>query len=308
MSLPPSVQKLLAAIDAGNVSVAEVPTAVRQAGGADFVLISVIRELAAGGGGSVWGDITGTITDQTDLVNYVAANVVGLFDYKGATDASGNPNYPAALKGDVYRISVAGKVGGSAGKVVEIGDFIVALADNAGGTEASVGTSWGAWQANIDGAVVGPTSATDNAVTRYDGTTGKLVQNSNVTINDSGILDSSGAVRVDGGAGSGVGLFPYFVALGPVAVVAWWDGAPGISTRQTYIEQVANSILRVANGAAACELRVAGDATKYASLSHDGTNAKLNSSSGNLHISSLPTSNPGPGILWNNLGVPAIGT
>jgi hypothetical protein len=32
-------------------------------------------------------------------------------------------------------------------------------------------------------------------------------------------------------------------------------------------------------------------------------------SSGNvLHISSLPTSNPGPGILWDNAGTPAIGT
>jgi hypothetical protein len=32
-------------------------------------------------------------------------------------------------------------------------------------------------------------------------------------------------------------------------------------------------------------------------------------SSGNvLHISTLPTSNPGPGILWNNAGTPAIGT
>lgn len=27
-----------------------------------------------------------------------------------------------------------------------------------------------------------------------------------------------------------------------------------------------------------------------------------------LHISGLPTSNPGPGILWNNAGTPAIGT
>ena len=31
--------------------------------------------------------------------------------------------------------------------------------------------------------------------------------------------------------------------------------------------------------------------------------------SGNvLHVSGLPTSNPGPGILWNNAGAPAIGT
>lgn len=34
--------------------------------------------------------------------------------------------------------------------------------------------------------VAGPTSATDNAIARYDGTTGKLIQNSGVTIDDSG--------------------------------------------------------------------------------------------------------------------------
>jgi hypothetical protein len=42
------------------------------------------------------------------------------------------------------------------------------------------------------GNVRGPTSATDNAVARYDGTTGKLVQNSGVTIDDSGNLTVSG--------------------------------------------------------------------------------------------------------------------
>jgi hypothetical protein len=38
------------------------------------------------------------------------------------------------------------------------------------------------------GDVVGPASATDNAVVRYDSTTGKLVQNSTVTISDTGAL------------------------------------------------------------------------------------------------------------------------
>lgn len=56
------------------------------------------------------------------------------------------------------------------------------------------------------------------------------------------------------------------------------------------------------------KFRVFGDATKYAQLEHDGTNAKLTASGGNVHISNLPTSNPGPGILWNNAGTPAIGT
>jgi len=36
------------------------------------------------------------------------------------------------------------------------------------------------------GDVVGPASATDNAIARYDGTTGKLIQNSGITIDDTG--------------------------------------------------------------------------------------------------------------------------
>lgn len=42
------------------------------------------------------------------------------------------------------------------------------------------------------GDVVGPASATDNAVVRYDSTTGKLVQNSTVTISDDGSIVASG--------------------------------------------------------------------------------------------------------------------
>jgi hypothetical protein len=38
------------------------------------------------------------------------------------------------------------------------------------------------------GDVVGPASATDNAITRFDGTTGKLIQNSAVTVSDTGAL------------------------------------------------------------------------------------------------------------------------
>ena len=44
------------------------------------------------------------------------------------------------------------------------------------------------WSANASGDVVGPASATDNAITRFDGTTGKLIQNSVVTIGDTGAV------------------------------------------------------------------------------------------------------------------------
>ena len=60
----------------------------------------------------------------------------------GVTDASTNPNYPPALLGDAYFVSVAGKVGGAAGKPVVNGDIYIASLANAGGDEATVGTSW----------------------------------------------------------------------------------------------------------------------------------------------------------------------
>ena len=43
------------------------------------------------------------------------------------------------------------------------------------------------------GDVVGPGSSTDNAITRFDGATGKLIQNSTATLDDSGVVSVSGA-------------------------------------------------------------------------------------------------------------------
>lgn len=43
-------------------------------------------------------------------------------------------------------------------------------------------------QTQIDAKVTGPASATANAITRYDSTTGKLVKNSTVTLSDAGVI------------------------------------------------------------------------------------------------------------------------
>jgi hypothetical protein len=43
------------------------------------------------------------------------------------------------------------------------------------------------------GDVVGPGSSTDNAITRFDGVTGLLIQNSTATLDDSGVVSVSGA-------------------------------------------------------------------------------------------------------------------
>jgi hypothetical protein len=44
------------------------------------------------------------------------------------------------------------------------------------------------------GDVQGPISSTDNAIVRFDSTTGKLIQNSNVILNDDGDIETSGTI------------------------------------------------------------------------------------------------------------------
>lgn len=75
--------------------------------------------------------------------------------FKGVTDCSANPNYPAADRGHTYRVSVAGKIGGASGVVVEAGDMFICLTDGtASGNQATVGANWGVIQMNLDGALL----------------------------------------------------------------------------------------------------------------------------------------------------------
>lgn len=110
--------------------------------------------LASDADTSLSANSDGRVATQRAIKAYVDSAVTGLLDFKGSQDASANPNYPAALKGDAYYISVAGKIGGASGKSVDIGDVFVASADNAGGTEGSVGTSWFVLEHNLVGALV----------------------------------------------------------------------------------------------------------------------------------------------------------
>jgi hypothetical protein len=88
------------------------------------------------------------------------------------------------------------------------------------GTAGQVLTSAGAgvptWTTNASGDVFGPASSTDNAVARFDGTTGKLIQNSVTTIDDTG--NASGILSQQFSNGSAVTL-----AAGKM----WYDGSTG---------------------------------------------------------------------------------
>lgn len=95
----------------------------------------------------------------------------------------------------IKKSSVAGKV--PAAGDLEIGELAVNLADqklyskNASGTVVQLGGGSGG------GDVVGPSSATDNALARFDGTTGKLIQNGTVTQDDDGNIANVNSVTFD---------------------------------------------------------------------------------------------------------------
>jgi hypothetical protein len=106
---------------------------------------------------------TPTAGSDAATKSYVDTAVTGLLDFKGGQDCSANPNYPSGSKGDAYVVTVAGKIGGASGRSVDVGDVFFATADNAGGTEASVGANWDILEHNLVGALLSANNLSDLA-------------------------------------------------------------------------------------------------------------------------------------------------
>lgn len=116
-------------------------------------------------------------------------NVSAASSFRGEYDASVN-TFPATggsgsggaiVSGDFWVISVAGTLGGEA---VAIGTLLFAKTDTPGQTASN-------WVTVNQDFAIGAASSTDNAIARFDSTTGKLLQNSGVIINDSDNLDAA---------------------------------------------------------------------------------------------------------------------
>lgn len=80
------------------------------------------------------------------------------------------------------------------------GNKIINLADPTGDQDAATKAYVDANTGGGSGDVVGPGSATDNAIVRYDSTTGKLIQDSSVTIADNGFMYTNASINIDGAA------------------------------------------------------------------------------------------------------------
>lgn len=154
----------------------------------------------------------GTNTTQISTTQFVVAEVLARLAsndallYKGAIDASTNPNYPAADAGHTYRISVAGRIGGAAGAKVEAGDRITANVDgSAAGTQVAVGANWDILQVNIDGAATidGVQTFTNKTISGASNTFSNIPSAAIVGLG-SMALQNAHAVAITGGSIDGV--------------------------------------------------------------------------------------------------------
>jgi hypothetical protein len=120
--------------------------------------------------GSIWQKIDNT--DAVTSVNGQTGTVVLTYTDVGAAPATSGTS-----------ILYGNGTGGFSNVTIGTGVTF------AGGTLSATGTG---------GDVVGPSSSTDNAIVRFDGTTGKLIQNSAVTIDDAGNIISPDSVQFSG--------------------------------------------------------------------------------------------------------------
>lgn len=91
---------------------------------------------------------------------------------------------------------------GATGKLIKDSNASITDFANVGHTHTS--TNITDWLGYTPGDASGPASSTDNAIARFDGTTGKIVQNSSVTVSDVGNI-----VAGDGSTGSSTPIYGF---------------------------------------------------------------------------------------------------
>jgi hypothetical protein len=146
------------------------------------------------------GDITSsghTITVTRKSLADVGLSTV--YKYKGTKTWAQLLAITKAEIGDVYSISDKDPEGNTNA------DWACWTAVTAATTATTYQNFWQSLGGKVDltAYVQGPTSATDNALVRYNGTTGKLVQNSGIIVDDDNNLTTNGIVKIQNGAASG---------------------------------------------------------------------------------------------------------
>lgn len=129
-----------------------------------------------------------------------------------------------------------------AGVLSALGDVVLTSPTN-GQTLSYNGTNWVNGSGGA-GDVTGAASSTDNAITRFDGTTGKVIQNSNVTLDDTGNIVSLNSIQ-----------FNTSPTVPTATGAMYWDagnGTPSVNIDADVTLQVGQEMLALAyNGSGA---------------------------------------------------------
>lgn len=135
--------------------------------------------------------VQSTLSSSSSAIPTSAAVVAAIDSKIAATDAmifkgtigtgTGNVALPTNgyKTGWTYKVATAGTY---AGIVCEIGDMVIALKDGPASGTSVINADWTVVQANIDGAVTGPSSSTDAHIAVFNGTTGTVIKDSGFTI------------------------------------------------------------------------------------------------------------------------------
>jgi len=143
-----------------------------------------MSQISSGGSGA-GGVVVGVEDEGVDQGSPVTLDFVGA----GVTVTTSSGTSTVTIPGGSGSLETQDE-GATAGTAQTVLNFVGSgvTASSAGATTTITIPGGGS------GDVVGPGSATDNAVARFDTTTGKLIQNSAVTIDDSGNLATAGTV------------------------------------------------------------------------------------------------------------------
>ena len=191
------------------------------------------------------------------------------------------------------------------------------------GTNVTISGTWPNQTINASGGggggdVTGPGSSTDNAVARFDSTTGKIIQNSGVIINDSGEVTtgvwkgtevglSYGGTGASSASQARGNILPsYSGNAGKVLAVnvggtdAEWIAAGGSGTVTSVAVSGGTTGLTTSGG----PITAAGTITLAGTLAvaNGGTGVTTSTGSGNVVLSTSPT------LVSPTLGTPASGT
>jgi hypothetical protein len=149
-----------------------------------------------------------------------------------------------------------------AGQNAEVGDMYVSLVARAG--SGNVDADWTLLQTNIDGAVIGPASSSDNHIALFNGPTGKVIKSAGVGLG-SGVL----TVSTSGTGLSGSGTFGANQATDATVTIS--SNATNLNTASTIVARDASGNFAAGTITANLIGNVTGNLTGTASAIADNT-------------------------------------